>query len=133
MDERTAHMYSLTENLLRVGPSLFEETRGIVDLLALTLEIPAEEVAAYCQTLYTESRKATSPAVGDKRVSEVLQSFSLSLGSFVTHRLPVLRFPPDLLQTLEHGEASLSMARVIVLFPDTDERLALLQRGDRKG
>jgi ParB family chromosome partitioning protein len=128
------------ENLQREDLNPVEETEGILELLAITLEFPTAEVTRLLQRLQKEiKRKKLSHNVMGQPEEEspspelaIIQSVFESLGrmsweSFTSNRLPLLNLPADILEALRAGRIEYTKAKEIAKFESESERQELLE------
>jgi ParB family chromosome partitioning protein len=133
LNEREALQLALIENLQREDLSAFEETEGIVQLLALQLECPVEEVPKVLYRLQNE--RLSSKSNGNVTISpeaELVEQVFVGLGlmtwpSFIRNRLPLLSLPEEILEALRQGQIAYTKATVLARIEDEQERQSLLQ------
>ena len=116
VDEAEALALSLLENLQREDLNPFEETLGILDLLALELGRTREEVVGLLHRMRDEARgKVPHNVMGNSEAEKIAAIFQklgrMTWESFVQNRLPLLTLPDDLKEDLEAGAISLIPAR----------------------
>jgi ParB-like chromosome segregation protein Spo0J len=140
MSEEEAVRFALTENLQREDLNPVEETEGILELLAITLDSSTAEVTLLLQRLQKEiKRKKLSHNVMGQPLGEsappelaIIQSVFDSLGrmsweSFTSNRLPLLNLPADILEALRAGRIEYTKAKEIAKFESESERQELLE------
>jgi ParB family chromosome partitioning protein len=140
MSEEEAVRFALMENLQREDLNPVEETEGILELLAITLDSSTDEVTLLLQRLHKEiKRKKLSHNVmgqpeGESAPPElaIIQSVFDSLGrmsweSFTSNRLPLLNLPADILEALRTGRIEYTKAKEIAKLESESERQELLE------
>ncbi len=140
MSDSEAVRFALTENLQREDLNPVEETEGILELLAITLDSSTAEVTLLLQRLQKEiKRKKLSHNVmgqpeGESAPPElaIIQSIFDSLGrmsweSFTSNRLPLLNLPADILEALRAGRLEYTKAKEIAKLESESERIELLE------
>jgi ParB family chromosome partitioning protein len=140
MSDSEAVRFALMENLQREDLNPVEETEGILELLAITLEFPTADVTRLLQRLHKEiKRKKLSHNImgqpkGESASPElaIIQSVFGSLGrmsweSFTSNRLPLLNLPADILEALRAGRIEYTKAKEIAKFESESERQELLE------
>ena len=132
LDERAAAAIALMENLQREDLNPYEETLGILDLLALELSKGREEVVSLLHRMRDEVRgKVPHNVVGNPEAQKVEEIFHtlgrLSWQAFVQHRLPLLTLPPDLREALEEGAIPYTAALELKKVKEESLRRELLQ------
>jgi ParB family chromosome partitioning protein len=133
LNEREALQLALIENLQREDLSAFEETEGIVQLLALQLECPVEDVPKVLYRLQNErlSSKSNGNVTINAEAEAVEQVFAglglMTWQSFIRNRLPLLNLPEDIVEALRQGQIAYTKATVLARIEDEQERQSLLQ------
>jgi ParB family chromosome partitioning protein len=133
LNEREALQLALIENLQREDLSAFEETEGIVQLLALQLECPVEDVPKVLYRLQNErlSSKSNGNVTINAEAEAVEQVFAglglMTWQSFIRNRLPLLNLPEDILEALRQGKIAYTKANVLARIEDEQERQSWLQ------
>src|SRR5919199_451911 len=140
MSVEEAVRFALMENLQREDLNPVEETEGILELLAITLEYPTAEVPLLLQRLHKEiKRKKLSHNVMGQPVVEsappelaIIQSVFESLGrmsweSFTSNRLPLLNLTADILEALRAGRLEYTKAKEIAKLESESSRQELLE------
>ncbi|RIH90718.1 Chromosome-partitioning protein Spo0J [Calidithermus terrae] len=138
LSDQQAAEINLVENLQREDLNPVEETRGVLRLLGLRLGLAESEVVALLGTLREAERgKVSHNVVGENESSIIFEVFSslgrISLGSFVSHRLPLLALPPEILEVLEQGRLEYTKATAIARVKDPDARARLLREALEQG
>ena len=132
VDEKTAQAIALMENLQREDLNPYEETLGVLDLLALELGRSREEVVSLLHRMRDEvrgrvPRNVTGNSEGQK-VEEVFRTLGrMDWQSFVRNRLPLLNLPPDLREALEEGSIPYTAALELKKVKDEALRRELLE------
>lgn len=139
MSDSKAVRFALTENLQREDLNSVEETEGILELLAITLEYPTAEVLLLLQRLQKEikRKKLSHNVMGQPEVDSappelaIIQSVFESLGrmsweSFTSNRLPLLNLPADILEALRSGRIEYTKAKEIAKLESQSLRQELL-------
>lgn len=129
-DEQALHL-SLVENLLREDLNPVEETEGILQLLAIRLDVPTEKIPALLYRMQHEAKGQVAQNVLGSKQGQVVQAVFEQLGkftweSFVTSRLPLLNLPAELLEALQAGKIAYTKAQAIARVKEANERQALL-------
>ncbi|MDM7325199.1 MAG: ParB/RepB/Spo0J family partition protein [Thermus sp.] len=131
LGEKEAQAIALMENLQREDLNPFEETVGILDLLALELGKEKEEVVALLHRMRDEKRRKVpqsvlgSPEAG--KVEEVFRRLGrMGWESFVQTRLPLLNLPEDLKEALLEGSIPYTAALELKKVKDPSLRQTLL-------
>ncbi|MBD1998035.1 ParB/RepB/Spo0J family partition protein [Leptolyngbya sp. FACHB-541] len=129
-DEESLQL-ALVENLQREDLNPVEETEGILQLLALRLKIPSLDVPPLLYKMRNEAIGTVNQNVLINSEAESVQAVFTEVGtitweSFVTSRLPLLRLPPEILESLQSGKIAYTKAQAIARVKDDDQRKELL-------
>ncbi|PSM45812.1 chromosome partitioning protein ParB [Chroococcidiopsis sp. CCALA 051] len=132
LSDETALQLALIENLQREDLNPVEETEGILQLLALKLEISSPEVAKLLYRMQNEVKGKVTHNVMGSLPNQVIQATFEAIGlmdweSFVTNRLPLLNLPIDILEALRQGKIAYTKAQAIARVKDEEHRQALLE------
>jgi ParB family transcriptional regulator, chromosome partitioning protein len=113
LSDRDARAFALTENLQRENLNIYEETRAVVILIGVHLEIDSiDEVKATIIDLAKKMRfpnKKRDNAISIDQNLLVVQSLvadhlkGMNLVSFAKNRLPLMDIPDDLTVAIEGG------------------------------
>jgi ParB family transcriptional regulator, chromosome partitioning protein len=132
MDDATTYQVRLVENLQREDLNPLEETEGILELLALRLQISTDETVKLLQKMENEAKgKITRNVTGNSQTLLVEEIFTALGGmkwdSFVRNRLPLLNLPVDVIEVLRSGQIEYTKARAIARIQDESRRIQLLE------
>jgi ParB family transcriptional regulator, chromosome partitioning protein len=132
MDDRQALQIALVENLQREDLNPVEETEGILQLLALALDIQTDEVEALLHQAYNAKQRDQklngNVTIQLQTINEMLAAVGkFNAESFRSNRLPLLKLPNDVLQALRQGDLEYTKAKVIARIKDADRRQGLLE------
>jgi ParB family chromosome partitioning protein len=140
MSDSSAVRLALMENLQREDLNPVEETEGILELLAITLDYPTADVPLLLQRLQKEikRKKLSHNVMGQPLVESVppelaiIQSVFESFGrmsweSFTSNRLPLLNLPDDILEALREGRIEYTKAKEIAKLESESSRQELLE------
>mgnify|MGYP001024811512 CR=1 FL=1 len=131
LSDREALEIAITENLQREDLNAVEETEAVLGLLELALDVDRARVQALLQDIYNEERGRAGGAARDLAKREEAKALFRRLGrftvsSFVTNRLPILDFPPRLLDVVRNGELAFTKAQAIARLEDEAAQRRLL-------
>ena len=143
MTDSEAVRFALMENLQREDLNPVEETEGILEVLAITLDSSTAEVTLLLQRLQKEikRKKLSHNVMGQPEVESaptelaIIQSLFESLGrmsweSFTSNRLPLLNLPADILDALRAGRIEYTKAKEIAKLESESERQELLEEAN---
>lgn len=122
---------SIVENAQREDLNPIEETEGIIRLLAQRLKIQNTEVSPLLHKLQKELKGRSANNVIGSEVVEIIQTTfeslaMMELDSFISNRLPLLKLPEDILQSLREGKIEYTKAKAIAKIKDDLKRKQLL-------
>jgi ParB family transcriptional regulator, chromosome partitioning protein len=132
MDDAITYQVRLVENLQREDLNPLEETEGILELLALRLEISTDETVKLLQKMENEAKgKITRNVTGNSQTLLIEEIFAALGGmkwdSFVRNRLPLINLSADVLEALRSGQIEYTKARAIARVKDEETRRQLLE------
>lgn len=123
---------ALIENLQREDLNPIEETEGVLQLLALKLEMSVDEIPKLLYRMQHEAKGKVAHNVMGSSENEAVQAVFASLGtmtweSFVNNRLPLLNLPEDVLEALQQGKIAYTKAQAIARVKNEEQRRDLLK------
>jgi ParB family chromosome partitioning protein len=129
-DEETS-LIRLVENLHRENLNPVEETEAILQILALKLKIPQEQTITTLYRMRHEVRGEVEKNTVSNSEIEIIRSTFEGFGlikwdTFISHRLPLLNLPTELLEALRKGKIEYTKATTIATVKDADLRQSLL-------
>jgi ParB family transcriptional regulator, chromosome partitioning protein len=128
--EQALHI-TLIENLLREDLNPLEETEGILQLLALRLNLSPEEITTLLYRMQNDVQRLTHNVMGQPE-ADLIQTVFAEVGvaweSFINNRLPLLKLPNDILTALREGQLAYTKAQAIAKVKDTPQRKKLLKQ-----
>lgn len=134
MDDITTYQVRLVENLQREDLNPLEETEGILELLAIQMQITQQEVSSHLNRMRNvcDRNSELRHNVMSQPETQIIEELFTSLGrmsweSFVKNRLPLLNLPPDVLEVLRSGQLEYTKARAIARVKNEDTRKQLLE------
>lgn len=133
LTDEQAIQLALIENLQREDLNPIEETEGVLQLLALKLEISISGVPKLLYRMQHEAKGKVAHNVMGSPDDEAVQAVFASLAtmtweSFVNNRLPLLNLPSDVLEALQQGKISYTKAQAIARVKDETQRSTLLEQ-----
>lgn len=131
LSDQQALQITLVENLQREDLNPVEETEGILQLLAIRLELSVQEVVSLLYRMQNESTRNLNHNVvvqEEEVVEEVFNALGrMSWQSFVKHRLPLRNLPEEVLEALQQGKIEYTKAQTIGRVKNEGQRQNLLQ------
>jgi ParB family chromosome partitioning protein len=132
-DNVTASRIRLVENLQREDLNVYEETIGILELLAMLLEIDQETVVQHMYQMHHAYNGETGHNVMSNKESLTIQKVFTQLGkitwqSFVSNRLPILNLKDDIKAALAEGKLEYTKALAISKIKDKEKRTEVLRQ-----
>lgn len=136
--DQEALQVALMENLQREDLNPVEETEAIMDLLALSLEVSRDDVAALFYQAHNAKHRGQELRQNVLSQVEQIESLLVNIGrfnfdSFRASRLPLLKLPSDVLEVLRQGKLEYTKAQAIARIKDEPQRTALLNRAVDEG
>lgn len=133
VDDTTANQIRLVENLQREDLNVYEETIGILELLAILLETDTEDVIYILHRMLDEDKGKVPHNVMGNPESQTIQELFLKLGkitwqSFISNRLPILKLQEDIKEILSSGKLEYTKAVAISKIKDEEKRLEVLKQ-----
>lgn len=137
LDERQALQIALMENLQREDLNPVEETDAVLDLLALALEMPREEVTSLFYQAHHAKHRGQELGQNVLSQLETVQNVLAKVGrfsvdSFRSSRLPLLKLPEDVLDVLRQGKLEYTKGQAIAQVKDKAHRARLLSQAISK-
>ncbi|MGI0491375.1 ParB/RepB/Spo0J family partition protein [Alkalinema pantanalense CENA528] len=131
LTHQQALQITLVENLQREDLNPVEETEGILQLLAIRLEVSVQEVVSLLYRMQNDSTRNLNHNVvvqEEEVVEEVFNALGrISWQSFVKHRLPLRNLPEEVLEALQQGKIEYTKAQTISRIKDEGQRQKILQ------
>jgi ParB family chromosome partitioning protein len=132
LDDTQALQVALMENLQREDLNPVEETKAVLELLALSLEIDTKEVVSILHQSFNAKQRGQelNPNVQiqlNKIESLLSQIGKFNAGTFRSTRLPLLNLPHDILSVLQRGEIEYTKAQAIAQIKSQQLRTELIE------
>lgn len=123
---------ALLENLQREDLNPIEETEGVLELLAITLEVKREEVISILHR--SKNAKVRGKELNHNVMVQLeniektlIQVGKFSIDSFRANRLPLLALPEDILEALRQGKLEYTKAIAISRLKNDAKRAKFLE------
>lgn len=130
LSDEEAQEAALIENLTREDLNPVDETIGIINLISLRLNLEAKDVKVLLHRMKNvEDGKVTQNVLRSEFdvVKSLFAKFNkLTWQSFVTSRLPILKYPEDVLAAVQQGKLHYTKAQDIAKVVDDATRAELL-------
>ncbi|OKH47673.1 hypothetical protein NIES2101_23330 [Calothrix sp. HK-06] len=132
-DNIQANRIRLIENLQREDLNTYEETIGILELLAILLEKQETEIIKLLHVMHDADKGKTPQNVLGSAESKVIQDLFHKLGkitwqSFLTARVPILKLHDDIKEVLAKGQLEYTKALAISKIKNDTARNEVLQQ-----
>ncbi|MBD2023800.1 ParB/RepB/Spo0J family partition protein [Leptolyngbya sp. FACHB-711] len=132
-NDRQALQVALIENLQRDDLNSMDETEGLLQLMAIDLDVTTDEVVAVLNRAANAKKRGQDLTDNVIRQLETIESLLSTVGgfsaeSFRVNRLPLLNLPEDVLDVLRQGKLEFTKARAIARVKDEDQRRDLLEQ-----
>ncbi|MBD1853184.1 ParB/RepB/Spo0J family partition protein [Cyanobacteria bacterium FACHB-502] len=132
-NDRQALQVALIENLQRDDLNPVDETEGLLQLMAIDLDVTTDEVVAVLNRAANAKKRGQDLTDNVIRQLETIESLLSTVGgfsaeSFRVNRLPLLNLPEDVLDVLRQGKLEFTKARAIARVKDEDQRRDLLEQ-----
>ncbi len=134
LSDEEALQIALVENLQREDLNPVEETEGILQLLAFKLICSVSEVPKLLYRLQNErfGDKANGNVTISSKIAAIESVFTglglMSWESFIRNRLPLLKLPTNVLESLRQGQIAYTKASVIARVKDEAQCQLLLDQ-----
>lgn len=130
LTDEQAMAIALVENLQREDLNPVEETEGILQLLALRLQCSQDDVISLLYRMQNDVLRLTDNVINQPEANSVKALFTelgiMGWESFVSNRLPLLKLPKDILETLRQGLIEYTKARAIARVKNEQQRKDIL-------
>ncbi|WP_016877452.1 ParB/RepB/Spo0J family partition protein [Chlorogloeopsis fritschii] len=137
-DENAAVRIRLVENLQREDLNAYEETIGILELLAAILNLDQKNIVYFLNRMLDEEKNKVPQNVLGSDESLTIQDLFSKFGkitwqSFVTTRLPLLKLPSDIQDVLIRGQLEYTKAHAIARVKNEQAREKIIKQAIDEG
>jgi ParB family transcriptional regulator, chromosome partitioning protein len=137
-DENAAVRIRLVENLQREDLNAYEETIGILELLAAILNLDQKNIVYLLNRMLDEEKNKVPQNVLGSDESLTIQNLFSKFGkitwqSFVTTRLPLLKLPSDIQDVLIRGQLEYTKAHAIARVKEEQARRKIIKQAIDEG
>lgn len=131
-DDQTAFQAAISENANRRDFSALEELDNTLRLLEIQLRAETDEVVSLLYRMNNATKGTTNQNIlvspEAERVKQVFDSFGrITWQSFVATRLPLLKKPPEILDSVRQGKIHYTKGIAIASIKDVEQRQQLLE------
>lgn len=135
-DNSTAFQAAVSENANRRDFSALEELDNTLRLLEIQLECDSQEVVSFLYRMNNAAKGTTNQNVLVSEEAELVKQIFDSFGkvtwqSFVATRLPLLKKPSDILESIRAGSIQYTKGIAIASIKDEKDRQQLLEEAIR--
>lgn len=131
-DDATAFEIATLENMAREDLNPVEETLAVLQLLETKLNEDRERVTWMLRQIDSEERGRSTASISLRERSTIDGVFEAigryTAQSFVNNRLPILKYPQDVLEAVMYQGLPFRTAKPISTIADLGQRAALIKR-----
>ncbi len=115
VDSQTAKLLTFTENTLREDLNPYEETIGMIELIASQLELSFGEVVSTLYQMKNAHEGKTIAPYNAEAIQHLIEEYlpKLTWLSFISTRLKLLKLPTDVQEALKSGQLEYTKALAI--------------------
>jgi ParB family chromosome partitioning protein len=133
LNEEEAWQLGVVENLQREDLNVVEETEAILEVLARGMKRPGTEVIELLHRSASAQRRGQEIGAEEQAALQAAErSLSkvsrISLESFRSSRLPILKLPTELLEAVRRGDLAYTKAREINRIENAEARAAVIEK-----
>ncbi|HEY9658195.1 MAG TPA: ParB/RepB/Spo0J family partition protein [Allocoleopsis sp.] len=129
LERKDAATLTFIENSLRVNLNPYEETVGMLRLLAEHLGVPVDQVSLLLYQMKNAHEGKSEFPENTESIQTLIEEYlpSLSWLSFVTTRMKLLKLPEDVQEVLKRGKIEYTKAIAIAKVSDSVKRQTILE------